>query len=367
MEMATDLSQASTNGVQNKLQLADRPAHAWYRFVLSFPPHLIRQYLEQFGATSKSCVLDPFCGTGTTLVECKKQGIRSIGIEANPVAHFASSVKLNWEPSGKGLSKHAESIAAEVEQVLNCEGIQDEVHPLFLQSAALKKQLPLQAFPEEAQRLLLANSISTLPLHKTIALRDCIRTRRKSNYRDHELLALIKTVVETSSNLHFGPEVGVRKPKADAPVIGPWLTEIEEMATHLDELRGSTSAAADVINSDSRGVESLISPESVDVVITSPPYPNEKDYTRTTRLEAVLLGLVNNKTELRELKKNLVRSNTRGCTKRMTTICGYRTIRKLLRSLKRLRIVASPWGRPQVLRECMAESQSCILVEWRGI
>ncbi len=46
-------------------------------------------------------------------------------------------------------------------------------------------------------------------------------------------------------------------------------------------------------------------------MITSPPYPNEKDYTRTTRLESVLLELIRNKEELRNLKKGLVRSNTR--------------------------------------------------------
>ena len=32
-----------------------------------------------------------------------------------------------------------------------------------------------------------------------------------------------------------------------------------------------------------------------DAVITSPPYPNEKDYTRTTRLESVLLGFIRTK------------------------------------------------------------------------
>ena len=45
---------------------------------------------------------------------------------------------------------------------------------------------------------------------------------------------------------------------------------------------------------------------------TSPPYPNEKDYTRTTRLESVLLGFVSREDELRALKRVLIRSNTRG-------------------------------------------------------
>jgi hypothetical protein len=46
-------------------------------------------------------------------------------------------------------------------------------------------------------------------------------------------------------------------------------------------------------------------------VICSPPYPNEKDYTRTTRLETVLLGFVSSKQELQQVKRGLVRSNTR--------------------------------------------------------
>jgi hypothetical protein len=50
-------------------------------------------------------------------------------------------------------------------------------------------------------------------------------------------------------------------------------------------------------------------------VITSPPYPNEKDYTRTTRLETVLLGFISNRAELQALKRGLVRSNTRNVYK----------------------------------------------------
>jgi hypothetical protein len=53
----------------------------------------------------------------------------------------------------------------------------------------------------------------------------------------------------------------------------------------------------------------------VDAVITSPPYPNEKDYTRTTRLESVVLGFIKSKSELKDMKKNFLRSNTRGVYK----------------------------------------------------
>lgn len=57
------------NGRANKLDSQDRAFHDWYRFVLSYPPHLVRDYLEDFGLDSSHTVLDPFCGTGTTLVE----------------------------------------------------------------------------------------------------------------------------------------------------------------------------------------------------------------------------------------------------------------------------------------------------------
>jgi tRNA G10 N-methylase Trm11 len=66
------------NGEANKLSFEDRSVHDWYRFVLSFPPHLVRTYLSRFGVTERQRVPDPFCGTGTTIVECKKLGIPSL-------------------------------------------------------------------------------------------------------------------------------------------------------------------------------------------------------------------------------------------------------------------------------------------------
>src|SRR5690554_3131682 len=83
----------TANGSMNKLLPEDVAAHDWYRFVLSFPPHLVRDYMSRFGIRPGGVLLDPFCGTGTTLVEAKKNGVESIGVEAIPICHLAASVK----------------------------------------------------------------------------------------------------------------------------------------------------------------------------------------------------------------------------------------------------------------------------------
>ena len=298
----------------NKLRAEDREAHDWYRFVLSFPPHLVRDYIERFGLTSRQRVLDPFCGTGTALVECKKLGIPSIGVEANPMAWFASRVKVNWDVDPEGLLNHAREIAADVSEKLEADGLSDERDlPLFHKAgSAIPKLL---ALPFDSTRLLLKNSISPLPLHKTLTLLDAIEHCRDDRFFDHERLALAKAIVFGIGNLEFGPEVGVGPPKADAPVVAAWLSGVSRMAEDLRELRVAGGTGAVVHRADSRRLAQVLDPDSIDAVITSPPYPNEKDYTRTTRLESVLLGFIRNKQELRSLKQDLVRSNTRGVYK----------------------------------------------------
>ena len=106
--------------------------------------------------------------------------------------------------------------------------------------------------------------------------------------------------------------MGVGPPKDDAAVVSAWLDEVLAIADDLRTLRAQRGTEAVVHVADSRQLRAVLPPESIDAVITSPPYPNEKDYTRTTRLESVLLGFLHNREELRALKRSLVRSNTRG-------------------------------------------------------
>lgn len=307
------IARAVQFGFNNKLYVEDAAAHEWYRFVLSYPPHLVRDYIQRFGLTGEKCLLDPFCGTGTTIVEGKKLSIPTIGIEANRMAYFASKVKVNWSPVPDHLLAHAERIATATLKKFEAEGIVDSEAE---ERNNGKRALTLRTLPEESLKLLLGDSISPLPLHKALILLETIREHRDKRYNEHELLAFAKAIVFSISNLHFGPEVGVsREKKGDAPVVASWLANVRAMANDLRELKSHGNTPSTVHHADARQLKELIKPKSIDGVITSPPYPNEKDYTRTTRLESVLLGFIKDKTELRELKRGLMRSNTRNVYK----------------------------------------------------
>ena len=319
MAAPTAQRQRPMEAARNRLLPEDRAVHDWYRFVLSFPPHLVRDYVRGFGLGAGQVVLDPFCGTGTTLVECKKLGLASVGVECNPMAHFASAVKVDWTPSGAAFRRYADKVALAAARTFARQGIAECRELPLLARAEAQREAPcvsnMRRLPEEQARLLLKNSISPLPLHRALVLQDALDERGNEHLRRLGRLALASALVRSIGNLKFGPEVGVGKPKRDVPVLDVWLHATRKMAEDLDRLRDDATPRAHAILADSRDAGSALEPHSVDAVITSPPYPNEKDYTRTTRLESVILGLLRNKQELRQLKQGLVRSNTRGVYK----------------------------------------------------
>jgi len=292
----------------NTLDATDRPFHNWYRFVLSYPPHLVRDYLRDFALTEQSVVLDPFCGTGTTLVEAKLNQIQAIGLEANPFPYFASSVKVNWCITPQTLLAFAEEVADNTYKAFDTQGIDDK-------TLTSTPKISLLKLPLEAERAIIKNSISPLPLHKSLVLLEHINSLSLSPAYQYGLLALGNALVSHIGNLKFGPEVGVGKIKSDVPVVALWKHEIQKMADDLQKVQSGLYPEAHVYQADARHVAQIIKPCSVDAVITSPPYPNEKDYTRTTRLESVILGFLTDMTQLQSHKKQLIRSNTRGVYK----------------------------------------------------
>lgn len=288
---------ADTRPSRNQMFAEDRPIHDWYRFVLSFPPHIVREYLARFGLEQGHVVLDPFCGTGTTMVEAKKLGVASVGIEAVPLSAFAATTKLDWTPTAQALMTDAQRIAS-----ASCAQLE------------AGNRETLRTLPPTQTKLLLKNSISAKPLHRALILRDAIRALA-GDRADHHLLALARQLPTEIGNLRFGPEIGVGAIKEDAPVIDLWEKQLRRMCSDLDRWRPYAETPATIVRGDARLPDQLLAPASIDAVITSPPYPNEKDYTRTVRLESVLLGFLTDRESLQRTKRDLVRSNSRSVYK----------------------------------------------------
>src|SRR5262249_41280115 len=154
---------------------------------------LVRDYVQRFDLSDGARVLDPFCGTGTTLVEAKKLGIASVGVEATPIGHLATSTKVDWACRAEMLRKHARSVASVASQRTQ---------------AGLRAGRTLRTLPAEAYALLLKDSISPLPLHRTLVLLDVIKEHYTPEVHSQELLALAKVLPTEVGNVRFGPEVG---------------------------------------------------------------------------------------------------------------------------------------------------------------
>ena len=327
-----------TYNVRGGLRSEVQVVHDWYSFVLSFPPRLVQDYLKIFEVNSSKTILDPFCGTGTTLVECKKRGFASIGIESNPMTHFASTVKVDWSEDGQMLLEYANEVVESAHKALG-EIVDFSVLPLFKTQNTLRP--PLRRLRDDQSKLLLKNSISPIPLHKTLVLLDAIDEHGTPHLRQYGRLALANALVKRVGNLKFGPEVGVGTIKDDAPVFDTWFDRVGKIAQDISIVREQAHISAEVYQADSREADNTLKPGSVDVVITSPPYPNEKDYTRTTRLESVILGLIRDKKGLRSLKQKLIRSNTRNVYKSDTDdleVSGHAEIQRLSDAIERRRL-----------------------------
>lgn len=281
---------------ENKIKDKDISIHDWYRFVLSFPPHLVQEYIEKFGISQNDVVLDPFCGTGTTNVECKKNGITSIGIEASPITHFASTTKCSWKTPNARMYQEAMLIADQARR-------------------EIEACTALRTLTAEQEKLILKNSISEEPLSQVLILRDIIYAAH-SMYEDYYLLALAKHIVFSYSNLKFGPEVGISRRKVySVDVVGIWLSQVKTMQNDLECHSAMSDIPTQIIHGDARSINPATFSQKANFVITSPPYPNEKDYSRTTRLESVLLGYISTKEDLRRVKNDFIRSNTKNVYK----------------------------------------------------
>lgn len=313
------------NNVANhaKQSLSDTCVHDWYRFVLAYPDHLVSDVISYFDIRPGQTVLDPFVGTGTTMVECKKQGIRSIGIDANPVAAFASRIKTAWdidldefdEQCGAFLQPLRESLTNIFPPASHQLSFEDLGSRLGSDVKSLPFSEPLVDVAA-IQSLIPKDAMSDLPLRKILLAKQILDTVPDTPIKELLQLALMSVTIRDASNLGFGPEVYVKRNKReDIDLYAVLLAKLRKIRHDLSLAQKIKVPGETVVyTGDARELGKWVQ-RPVDFMITSPPYPNEKDYTRTTRLEMVLFDFIRDRRDLREVKEGMLRSHTRNIFK----------------------------------------------------
>lgn len=266
-----------------------QPVHRWVPWIAGFSSDFVGDALNRY-RNGKGTVLDPFSGVGTTLVEAILRGHNAVGFEINPYAVLACRTKVN-----------AHRIVGE--------NLYDEMSRFqaFYREKTSANYAPRSTPPKGFKTR--SAFYSPKVLRKVLILQDFIDTLEDPDLQDLFRLAFASTMVRYS-NYSYEPSLGRRasagKPDIqDFPVGQAILEKLSDMVQDISWLQQTLADRhpnAQIINDSFFEYESHLEPDSIDMVITSPPYLNNYNYNRNTRPHLYWLGYAENPRDLKPLE-----------------------------------------------------------------
>lgn len=314
----------SLENKSNVARLDDTGIHDWYRFVFAYSDWIIADLKEEFGISETDLIYDPFNGTGTTTVTSKKLGIDSIGTDASPVGVLAGQVKTNWDIDLDKFRTRRRDLLGVLKPVFMEISKEDETDLSRYEDENSEVDLSKYDFSEPEK--LLKGWLSRKPMKKMLVLKHEVENLPDDEVTGLFRLAMIAILPEKVGNIAFGPTLYRTGEVEDIDVYKIYSDKLNKMESDLEETQskiqggGITPGKTEVMFADARQAGDAVKQNSallkehggtVDFIITSPPYPNERDYTRTQRLELIWLDEVCDNVDLQNIKKNYLRSNTK--------------------------------------------------------
>ena len=253
------------------------PLHRWWPYVQGYSAEFVAGVLAASELPRGATVLDPFAGSGTTLVEARQAGLRGEGTELLAPAVLAARVKTRFELDATSLRRAADRVLAR---------------------ATWRGPGPLP-FLRETRR-----QFSPTALRDLTRLRDSLPSGGAA-LPDALRLAFGRILIP-ASRLHRSPCLGYGRPRGDRSrsVFDRFREAVLEMANDLDELsrdRPSWGPPAEVRERDARA--GGWRPRSVDLAVTSPPYVNGMDYVMNYKVDLAWLGYARSYADLVALRR----------------------------------------------------------------
>ena len=229
------------------------PIHNWYYFKEGFSRDFVFMMFDWFKIKKDDCVLDPFCGAGTSLLTSKELGINAVGIDASPLSVFISQVKTANYDLEKLKNTSKEILSKKFKRVKGVEP-----------SSLVKK-----AFTKGS-------------LEELFFLKEEIRNLTNPQIKNFFTLALINSANLSSYAYKDGGVIKIIK-KPVPPLNKMFRRVLKKMIHDVKKTKYSESKIR-IHHGDARNMN-FLQEEYFDFVITSPPYLNNIKYTKIYSIE----------------------------------------------------------------------------------
>lgn len=275
--------------------------HGLHEYKGKFNPQIAKAILNIFGIRHGDHVLDPFCGSGTTLVECSQLGANATGYDVNPLAVYLANAKL------RALITPFSTLESKL---------------LKLEQALSNTIRARAAIPCDARSIYLSEWFD----EKNLSLIENLKESIEEVCGDDApfFLILASNLLRGYSQQDPG-DLRIRRRTSALPTVPLYeafyanakiaISKLEETQAILgvDLPRGQATLL------DVTAVGDVPSAMRFDAAITSPPYAMALPYIDTQRLSLVWLGMVN-PNEVLQLESELIGSREmRGGSRKLLT------------------------------------------------
>lgn len=283
-----------------------KPILGWFFYKEAFASALVERLVRDAELPPDAHVLDPFGGIGTVPFVCQELNTRATAIDMSPLPVFIANAKLN---AARGdVSDELLALAGKIERAMLAPSADRELPDVSIWAKAFDVQVAHGLFNalEEIESLRASQMYSASACNLSHLALLCVAEEVSYTVKDGTSLRL------REPGRRLG-RAGVKKSVQD--LTRRFSHQVQSMVLDIQSYRSGLLASAQqpsVENvshlGDARRLTEQLERSSVDLVITSPPYPNRYDYSAIYALE-LLLGFVENRDQLRSLRFELFRSH----------------------------------------------------------
>lgn len=275
--------------------------HSWIKYREGFSAALVQLLMQECQVHTGDKILDPFAGSGTTLLVSMMLGIDAIGVELLPNCHLA------WE----GKRRAFEYDVMELERLLDLLNTETPPpspkrfpHLTITESAfPLAIEAELMAYSDWFATVEMSDNARVLSRFVLMSILEEISyTRKDGQYLRWDGRAR-KIVDRNQQRRAKGASLITGIDKGDLPGVRETLiAAFRHVVDDIIQLQADPSPESrqEILPGNTLAILPTLQADQFDAVITSPPYANRYDYTRTYALELAYLGVEDEVFRLRQ-------------------------------------------------------------------